>query len=266
VSDFLQITKCYNYLQANAGREITFGELRKFSGWTEENLKTNISKRIREFLIDAYPAGIPIDDRKYKVNRNILNVDKERFTDLFRQKNHIFSNYELKQYPTVKIFDFYLPLTNENLLHQNLDELFYKDTLHRRLKAINLEELTPIYPKEETENIEVYYGRLTDLASDLFWGYSISHVSGRYRTGNQILTKEEAAKATGMTYLVDETTAVVKFIFPHEEGREEYHQKLDSLFKVLFVKAITEATPSEDEIWLLESIGNTTLNNYIKIS
>jgi hypothetical protein len=66
--------------------------------------------------------------------------------------------------------------------------------------------------------------------------------------------------------LIDETTAVVKFIFPHEEGKEEYHEKLDQLFRLLFVKAITESTPDENEIWLLESIGTTTLNRYEKTS
>jgi len=80
------------------------------------------------------------------------------------------------------------------------------------------------------------------------------------------LTKEEAAKKSGKAYLVDETTAVVKFIFPHEDGKEEYHDKLDQLFRILFVQAITESIPDEDEIWLLESIDTTTLNKYIKNS
>ena len=227
--------------------------------------QTNISKRIREFLVDKYQRGIPVKERTYYVNRNILNVSIETFHNSFRQKNRIFSNYNYKKHEKVRIYDFYLPLTNENLLRQNLDELFFKDTLKKRLQAINLEELIPIYTKENDETENEYYDRLTDQASNLFWGYSISHVAGRFRTGDPILTKIEAAKKSGKAYLVDETTAVVKFIFPHDDNKKVHHEKLDRLFQLLFVKAITEATPNEDEIWLLESLGSTTLHRYIKI-
>jgi hypothetical protein len=264
--NFLQIDKCFDYLQTNAGKTITFQELLEFTGWTEENLSTNISKRIREFLIDNHERGVPLRERKYYVNRNILNVSKENFHNSFRQKNWIFSNYDHKIHKMVRIYDFYLPLTNENLLRQNLDELFYRDTLKKRLSAINLDELKPIYNFEENESETAYYDRLTNQASDLFWGYSISHVSGRFRTGDKILSKKEAAEKPGKAYLVDETTAVVRFIFPHDEKNPKgYHEKLDSLFQILFVKAITEATPDEDEIWLLESLGSTTLHRYEKI-
>lgn len=262
---FQRIDRCYKYLQAQAGNVITFKELLKVTDWSENNLETNISKRIREFLIDNYKRGVSLTERRYYVNRNILNVDLEDFHDLFRQKNWIFSRYNLLEHERVRIYDFYLPLTNENLLRQNLDELFFKDTLNKRLKAINLDELTPIYEQNDHETVPDYYMRLTKEASNLFWGYSISHVGGRFRTGDKILTKEQAAKKKGKAYLVDETTAVVRFIFPHEEGKEEYHKRLDQLFRLLFVKAITESTPDEDEIWLLESLGNTTLHRYVKI-
>jgi hypothetical protein len=43
---FLKIDKCFDYLTINAGKEITFEELRKYTSWTIENLETNISKRI----------------------------------------------------------------------------------------------------------------------------------------------------------------------------------------------------------------------------
>jgi hypothetical protein len=263
--NFQQIDRCYRYLQAQAGQIITFGELRRITAWSEENLKTNISKRIREFLVDKYERGVPPPERKYYVNRNILNVALEDFHDLFRQKNWVFSRYDHKEHDEVRIYDFYLPLTNENLLRQNLDELFYEDTLNKRLRAIDLSELIPIYPRNDDETDPAYYRRLTTEASDLFWGYSISHVGGRFRTGNKILTKQQAAAKEGKAYLVDETTAVVRFVFPHEDGKAEYHQRLDQLFRLLFVKAITESTPDEDEIWLLESFGSTTLHRYVKL-
>lgn len=266
MKSFTKIDKCFDFLYSNVGSEITFTDLTRFTGWSEGNLKTNISKRIWEFLEDRGPQSTSTSAHKYYVKRNILNVDKDKFRDLFRQKNQVFSYYKLEKFPEVKIFDFFLPLTNENLLHQNLDELFFKDTLNRRLKAIELDELSPIFPQNADEDLEKYFDRLTDLASDLFWGYSISHVSGRYRTRTDILTRQEAAKLQGKGYLVDETTAIVRFIFPHEDGKLEHYDKLDDLFKILFVKAITESTPDEDEVWLLESFENTTLNKYTRIS
>lgn len=262
--NFRKIDRCYEYLQTQAGNEITFRELLAYTDWTINNLETNISKRIREFLVNKYERGVPIIDRIYYVNRNILNVGLEDFHDLFRQKNWVFSKYDHVQHDMVRIYDFYLPLTNENILRQNLDELFYEDSLNKRLQAINLEELIPIYEQEDDESDPEYYQRLTTTASNLFWGYSISHVGGRFRTGDHILTKVDAAKKEGKAYLVDETTAVVKFIFPHDPDKKEFHRKLDQLFRLLFVKAITESTPDEDEIWLLESLGSTTLHRYVK--
>ena len=263
--NFTRIEKCFDYLRINAGSEITFEALKTYTSWTDKNLHTNISKRIGEFLINTSVRSVPKYKRTYMVNRNILNVNKDEFYDLFRQKNHIFSTYECQEHKIVRIFDFYLPLSNENLLRKNLDDLFFKDTLSSRLKAINIDELLPIYTREVGETDDKYYDRLTNHASDLLWGYSISHVSGRYRTSD-ILSKVDAAQKTGKAYLIDETTAIVKFIFPHEDGKEDYHERLGSLFKILFVKAITESTPNEDEIWLLESKGSTTLHNYKKKS
>jgi len=263
--NFRKIDKCYEYLQAQAGNEIIFRELLNYTGWSQKNLSTNISKRIREFLVDKFEPGTLMVDRKYYVDRNIKLILLADFRDLFRQKNQIFSKYNHVIHDLVKIYDFYLPLRNENLLRQNLDNLFYEDTLIERLEATNLDDLTPIYEFEDGESIPDYYKRVAREASDLFWGYSVSHVGGRFRTGDGVLTKAEAAKKKGKAYLVDETTAIVRFIFPYEEDRQEYHRKLDQLFLVLFVKAITESTPDEDEIWLLENIGSTKLHRYIKI-
>lgn len=113
--NFIKIDKCFDYLSRNAGKEITFEELRLYTSWTITNLDTNISKRIREFLVDTYPPKTAVKKRTYRINRNILNVKKEDFHDLFRQKNQIFSKYEHQKYERVRIYDFYLPLTNENL-------------------------------------------------------------------------------------------------------------------------------------------------------
>jgi hypothetical protein len=81
----------------------------------------------------------------------------------------------------------------------------------------------------------------------------------------------------GRHYLIDETTAIVKFIFPigqqhiSEDIDYKYNQgffkqnqinsdeekveisRIRFFFKNLFVKAILELVNGEDEIWMIES-------------
>ena len=55
----------------------------------------------------------------------------------------------------------------------------------------------------------------------------------------------------GARYLMDETTAVTRFVFPYaddgELGRIRY------LFGALFVRSIIEVVKGEEQIWLIES-------------
>jgi len=57
--NFRKIDKCYEYLQAQAGNEIIFRELLNYTGWSQKNLSTNISKRIRD---DQRQLEFPPDD------------------------------------------------------------------------------------------------------------------------------------------------------------------------------------------------------------
>ena len=84
-------------------------------------------------------------------------------------------------------------------------------------------------------------------------------------------------KSKGFDYLIDETTAIVRFIFPvgfpvknnNIFGAEQFQENLDDsieneeiitesirirfLFKNLFVRKILDLVKGEDEIWMLES-------------
>jgi hypothetical protein len=83
-------------------------------------------------------------------------------------------------------------------------------------------------------------------------GYSIYHVDGRFRAG-KLCTQQEAfeVQKSGGRYLVDETTAVVRFVFPVTGVLEAEQIRL--LFEGLFMNAITEQVSGEDEIWVVES-------------
>ena len=83
-----------------------------------------------------------------------------------------------------------------------------------------------------------------------FGGYSIYHVDGRFRAA-KLSTQDEAADINKTSrYLIDETTAVTRFIFPCKQGEPD---KVRFLFKELFINAITDQVSGEDEIWVVES-------------
>lgn len=242
--------------------------------WKDETIVTYWSKIYKQLLI-------PLEDGKYRVSdvfRKYTTV--ERFKKLTSQsRRSLRTNYQKINYKKVIIFEFFMPLVNESYLRDSLDTLFYKDTILTRLKNIvKKEDLEIYFPRAPKEEDEIYYKRVCDWISDKFIGYSILHVSGRFRNG-ELKTLSEAAdlQKIGISYLIDETTAIVKFIFPvgpkiikeipdlleYSENRDDDEDKIRKqieqeakcirwLFNVLFVYNIVELV-GEDEIWMVES-------------
>ncbi len=102
------------------------------------------------------------------------------------------------------------------MLCQALDELFYKDTVGNRLTSIGLDKVAKIFPKGSMESDAAFVGRVCEFVGKKFVGYSVGHVNGRFRA-NELLTRDEAheQEKSGKSYIIDETTAVVRFIVPH---------------------------------------------------
>lgn len=192
------------------------------------------------------------------------------------KKNHVATDYSIFCYDNLIIYEFFMPLTNEAKLRNSLDALFYKDSVMKRLKSIDIQILEKYFLRNETENIETYLENICDWVSVKLNGYSISHVSGRFRA-KDLCTVHDAYRyiENGENYLVDETTAVAKFIFPcgknkivnnlsfepdlesydeteSEELKKEY-KKIRFLFFKLFVQNIIHIINEEDEIWMMES-------------
>ncbi len=182
-------------------------------------------------------------------------------------------DFKYETFENVIIYEFFMPLTNERLLRSALDDMFYKDTVIARLKNIPKLELDAYFPIANKENGGEYIERLCDWISKRFVGYSIDTVSGRLKAG-ALKTYSEAGNllSKGHPYLIDETTAIVRFIFPvgssmfEDSDFELQHSlKVDKeniykeanqikfLFKKLFVKKILEVVHAENEIWMLES-------------
>ncbi|MBI9106388.1 MAG: hypothetical protein JEZ04_06535 [Spirochaetales bacterium] len=191
-----------------------------------------------------------------------------------KSNKHVATDYSIFCHDNLIIFEFFMPLTNEAKLKNALDALFYKDSVMKRLKSIDVEILRQYFIKDESESLEAYLENICDWVSAKIGGYSISHVNGRYRA-KDLCSLHDAYRyiENGENYLVDETTAVAKFIFPCGENRivnnlsfdpefadeiklediQKEYKKIRFLFFKLFVQNIILIVNEEDEIWMMES-------------
>lgn len=161
------------------------------------------------------------------------------------------TDYSYSSFDDVLMYEFFMPLTNEAALRNTLDALFYKDTILSKLRSCKSSDLRAQVAREPEETSENYLDRLCAWVAKRFHGYSISHVSGRFRN-EDLCTREEAAEIKKKRrYLIDETTAVTRFIFPCD-GLEDA-DRVRWFFDTLFVRNIIEVVNGEDEIWMLES-------------
>ena len=145
-----------------------------------------------------------------------------------------------------------MPLTNEGHLRTTLDALFYKDTILAKLRTIRESDLNKNFPRPAGQSDDEYHAPIMKFIEKHFVGYSISHVDGRFRSAG-ILAHDEVAKLQerGDRYLVDETTAVTRFIFPYQSVDEL--ERVRFLFQELFVRSIIQLVDVEEQIWMLEN-------------
>ncbi len=265
--------KGYSFFRERAhdAKPFTLEELEAVSGWSRVSIDTYKTKQWKDLLEKA-------GQNLWTVRKEFLRLSEAEFLDHISQKRPLFSRYNRKGHQHYVMFEFLLPLTRESQLRAALDELFYSDTVAQRLREIGVAKLCEIVTRQPEETTEEFYARVVELATDRFGGYSISHVSGRYKAA-QLMTRDDALKHVtgGGRYLIDETTAAVRFIIPCQTGTfsfsdtleasfnwielleapedtlEEEVQLVRKLFFVLFVESVVRTVKGEDEIWLIES-------------
>lgn len=242
----------------------------------DSTFNSYFGKKIKIFLREV--------DDGYKINykfRKCLEIDD--FIDHMSQSEKSHSSYYRISHHNVIVFDFYLPLTKENELKEELNYLFYLDTIIQRLKFIGKTKLIRLFHQNEEESDDEYFKRLGHEIAEIFIGYSINIVQGRFRC-NQLLNFDQASERQKhyQPYLIDETTAIVKFIIPVGTGVVEKHfkiwedpdevsrdeqilqiaEKIRKMFRLIFLDAILEIVDGEDEIWVLESGMRTKLHRF----
>jgi hypothetical protein len=236
--------------------------------WKSATQDTYWSKQFSAFVIRAGSG-------RWRVSEKFRHfIEWERFQKHVTQVRGGAEAYRRYRHDNVLIFEFFMPLTHEGPLRESLDALFYRDTVRRRLRSLGLSELHKHFPQSGDESEETYINRVSDWVSKRIGGYSISHVAGRFRPA-ELSTIDEATEVfkKGGRYLVDETTAVVRFIFPcgppaekrqlpigdQETGEpsdpvvKEEADRIRWVFHALFVQSIVQVVSGEDEIWMVET-------------
>lgn len=219
-------------------------DVKRVTDWTDQTFRTYWSKQFKPLVVevgeDAYRVGEVF--RRY--------ATWEKFQQHVTQMRRITSNdYKHSRFNVVRVYEFFMPLTNEAHLRVALDALFYRDTVEARLGTSPAAELQERFPRQNNESLEDYRARQCDWISEHFGGYSIYHVNGRFRAA--ALQRRNEVFQNTTRYLVDETTAVTRFIFPCGDATEA--GLMAFFFQHLFVSAIIEVVNGEDEIWMVES-------------
>lgn len=268
------VKRAFDFLTEQYPAKSSFSK-QEFEDKVEDpNIDTYWSKKFRHLLEED-----PNNDGKYFVSPVFRRYNTlSRFKRYFSQSTKIKGEYFEEIYDAIIFFEFFMPLNNETALRSALDELFYKDVVKRKLKRIRLNDLFEAFSKENGETEARYEERICKWISRRFEGYSIESVKGRYRV-EDLKRYDEVSKllSSGRRYLIDESTAIVRFIFHIGEpltkqsvdyGFDQYknpqRQIIDKpeiekeikqirfIFKNLFVKTILNLVEGEDEIWMLE--------------
>jgi hypothetical protein len=255
----------YRFLRQKAsdGTMFTAADLERVAGWKRSAFDTYKAKHLRDYISGR---------GTFTVHAKFRRVTETEFAEIVGQSRTSVARFQHVVVHTAVRYEFLLPLTNERRLREALDELFYRETLEWRAREIGRQELSQIISAHSGETDDAYYRRVAERVGALLGGYSIGHVDGRFRA-SPLLTYEEAARvlADRGRYLVDETTAVVRFIMPIAESRQVQGSTFDvgasppsgdisehvdvarRLFIAFFVESVILRIHGEDEIWFLES-------------
>jgi hypothetical protein len=272
-----KLQKAFDFLvqHGETGKPFKIEELIKASGWTLGTAKIYLSKKSSDLVEKR--NGV------YHVTPEILRVRYEDFKDLYRQKQRLFTDYIRKTSQKVLVYEFFMPLSREDRLREALDNLFYKDTIQQRIKEISVDKIRSGLNLNKATSDEKVVEFVVDFMDNTIGGYSLHLVNGRFRAGALTTRKEVVSRPFSQgPYLVDEITAVVRFILPVSESQEpasqmnlfepakdtansgELAEQMRWLFLNFFAEAVTRVVKKEDEIWLLESGMRSALYRWVR--
>jgi len=272
-----KVQRAFDFLleHAKSGESFKLDELVKISKWAKGTAVIYLTKKFSDLV--EKKNGV------YQVTPEMLRVRYEDFKDLYRQKQRLFTDYVLKIPQKVLVYEFFMPLSREDRLREALDNLFYKDTIEQRIKELGIAKIRDSLNLPDTSSDEEVVEFVVRFMDNTIGGYSLLLVSGRFRAGELTTRREVVARPFSQgPYLVDETTAVVRFILPVSENQEAPTQmnlfepakdtpnsdalaeQMRWLFLNFFAEAVTRVVKKEDEIWLLESGMRSALYRWVR--
>ena len=267
----------FDFLVKHAQEKTFFSaqELASKAGWelteTEDNIVNQLSDLIEKI------------DGQYLAKPEILRVRLNDFKELWHQKKRLFTDYILEVSPSILIYEFFMPLSREDRLREALDNLFYRDTIEQRIQEIGFSQIRAGLDLSADYSDEKIQQLVFEFMESTIGGYSIYLVNGRYRA-DQLASRAEVVNRPFSygAYIVDETTAIVRFILPviTAAGKFEHGNILEPavnslhankraelirwLFLNFFAEALIRVVQNEDEIWLLESGMRSAFYRWIK--
>jgi hypothetical protein len=260
------IKRAFAFLIAHAQERKFFSaeQLAAEAGWTVVETQENIAIRLSDLVEE--------DGENYLAKPEILRVRLDDFKELLHQKKRLFADYVLEVSSSILIYEFFMPLSREDRLREALDNLFYRDTIEQRIQEIGISRIRDGLNLSSDYSEDKIRQLVFDFMESTIGGYSITLVNGRYRADALAARAEVATRPFAYgPYIVDETTAIVRFILPVETDAGKYKygkilqpaataigtqnraQLMSWLFLNFFAEALVRVVRKEDEIWLLES-------------
>ncbi len=260
------IKRAFAFLIAHAQERKFFSaeQLAAEAGWTIVETQENIAIRLSDLVEE--------DGENYLAKPEILRVRLDDFKELLHQKKRLFADYVLEVSSSILIYEFFMPLSREDRLREALDNLFYRDTIEQRIQEIGISRIRDGLNLSSDYSEDKIRQLVFDFMESTIGGYSITLVNGRYRADALASRAEVATRPFAYgPYIVDETTAIVRFILPVETDAGKYKygkilqpaataigtqnraQLMSWLFLNFFAEALVRVVRKEDEIWLLES-------------
>ena len=253
--------QAYRYLKGLAGHAVfSTAELAAATGWKPATARTHIGKHYLGWV-----ATVGSD--RYRVLPAFKRVSAEQFIGRSTQARRSFAGEPPVVYRALCTFDLMVPVRREAELRAALDELFFEDTVAQRLDELGAQRLGKLVARTSGETEDAHRQRCLSLISDYFTSYTLTLATGRARAA-PLLTRANAIELhkSGLPYLVDETTAIVRFLVPLTTSLDRHPQLtlptgktakdearlIRRLFFELFVEAALRTVAGDDPIRLLE--------------
>lgn len=154
------------HLRAEDGAQFIVADVMEATGWKRASVAAYMTKQWKDVLISDGSG-------KYRLKPEFRRLTSEDFKQLISQKRKIYSQYRRVEFASVVTYEFLIPLTREDKLRDALDDLFYTDTIVRRLIEIGVAEVEGMFGKTDGESREVWFERVSLIVGQKFGGYSI---------------------------------------------------------------------------------------------